>query len=258
MKRIIPVLLIQNGGVVKSIKFKNHRYIGDPINAVKIFNEKEVDEIVILDIDASKNKTGPNLKLIKEIASEAFMPLSYGGGLSSLDQIKHVLNLGVEKVVLNTAAWLNPEIIEAASFQFGSSSIVVSIDLKKTIWGGYKVFVQNGQKSIKESPLDYSLKMLNHGAGEVFLNFIDRDGTYSGYDIPYIKSFCENLNVPVIAAGGAAKEDDLVKVIVEGKASAAAAGSIFVYNGVHKAVLISYPNWSNIQKKIREYGTSDL
>ncbi|GIQ58593.1 AglZ/HisF2 family acetamidino modification protein [Flavobacterium collinsii] len=252
MKRVIPVLLIKDGGLVKSIKFKNHKYVGDPINAVKIFNEKEVDEIVILDISASKEKKAPNIKMITEIAGEAFMPLSYGGGISSIEEVKNILYQGVEKVIFNSSAINKPNLITETATRFGSSSTVVSIDVKKNIWGQYKVFGLNGQKNTGIDVVEFAKNMENMGAGEIFLNSIDRDGTFSGYDIPLIKTISDKVTIPVIACGGAKSEVDLAQAINEGNASGVAAGSMFVFQGIHRAVLISYPNWKEIQSQFNK------
>jgi cyclase len=252
MKRVIPVLLVKDGGLVKSVKFKNHKYVGDPINAVKIFNEKEVDEIVILDISASKEKKVPNIKMIAEIAGEAFMPLSYGGGITSIDEVKNILYQGVEKVIFNSSAINNPSLITDTANRFGSSSTVVSIDVGKNIWGNYKVFGNNGQKNTGLDVIEFAKKMVEMGAGEIFLNSIDRDGTFSGFDIPLIKMISDEITIPVIACGGASDEDDLALAINQGNASGVAAGSMFVFQGIHRAVLISYPNWSQIQNKFNK------
>lgn len=250
MKRIIPVLLIKDGGLVKSINFKNYTYIGDPINAVKIFNEKEVDEIVILDIDATREKRSPNYSLIKEIASEAFMPLAYGGGISNINEVKEVLFLGVEKIIFNKSALVNENLIVETASRFGSSSTVVSIDVKTNFFNKQYVYSDNGKRNTKMNVVEYAKKIEKLGAGEIFLNSIDRDGTYKGYDLDLIKKVSSSVEIPVVACGGAKDEDDLVRAINEGGASASAAGSLFVYKGVHRAVLINYPDWNTIQNKL--------
>jgi imidazole glycerol-phosphate synthase subunit HisF len=247
--RVIPALLIQNGGLVKSIKFKDYKYVGDPINAVKIFNEKEVDEIVILDISATDDKKAPNISIIKEIASEAFMPLGYGGGITKLDQIKELITAGVEKVVLNTSAFENPKLVSDSAAFVGSQSIVVSIDVKKTIWGKFKVFVQNGRKNTNIGPIDYARLMQKAGAGEILLNSIEKDGTFEGYDCELIKSVSSAVNIPVVAIGGAATIEDFSKAVQSG-ASAVSAGSMFVFQRPHRAVLISYPSQKELKEKL--------
>ncbi len=247
--RVIPTLLIQNGGLVKSIKFNDHKYVGDPINAVKIFNEKEVDEILILDISATVERKAPNISTIKEIASEAFMPLGYGGGITKLEEIKALIASGVEKVVLNSSAFENPKLVSDSAAYVGSQSIVVSIDVKKTIWGKLKVFIHNGSKNTNLDPIDYARQIQRAGAGEILLNSIERDGTFGGYDTELIKSVSSAVGIPVVAVGGAAKVDDFVKAVQSG-ASAVSAGSMFVFQLPHRAVLISYPTQKELKEKL--------
>lgn len=251
--RVIPVLLIHKNGLYKSVKFKNHTYIGDPINAVKIFNEKEVDEIVILDIDASREKRPPNISQIREIAGEAFMPLAYGGGITKVDEIKELFFLGVEKVVLNHAAFYNPELISQAAGLVGSQSVVVSLDVKKNMFGKYNVHTLNGTQKIKGEPEVIAKQMEDAGAGEIFLNVIDRDGTFGGFDIDIIRKITGVLNIPVIACGGASSVEDFTKVVKEGGASAAAAGSMFVFQRPHRAVLITYPSQQDLKQKLFQH-----
>lgn len=250
MKRVIPVLLIESDGLVKSVKFKNKKYVGDYINAVKIFNEKEVDEIVILDIEASKKGGIPDINMIKSIAGEAFMPLAYGGGIKTIEQVKEILFQGVEKVIFNTSLYEDPLLIKNVVERFGASTVVASIDVKKNLLGKYQVYSKGGSKKIKGNLTDIVRGITELGVGEIIINSIDLDGTYKGYDIELIKKIVDAVEVPVIACGGAKDEDDLVKVIKEGNAAAAAAGSIFVFKGVHKAVLINYPNWNEIQNRL--------
>jgi len=247
--RVIPVLLLHNAGLVKSEKFRNYRYVGDPINAVKVFNEKEIDEIVVLDIDASRDKRGPDMSMIKDIAGEAFIPLAYGGGISTVDEIKRLFYLGIEKVVLNYQAFANPSLITEAAKLVGSQSVVASIDIKRNVFGKYKVYVKNGTESTGMDPLTYALKMQEYGAGEIFLNSIDRDGTYEGYDLNAVRDISRKLAVPLIACGGASTIEDFGKAIQAG-ASAVAAGSIFVFRRPHNAVLISYPSQKELKEKV--------
>ena len=247
--RVIPSLLIHNGGLVKSIRFKDYIYVGDPINAVKIFNEKEVDEIAVIDITATRENRPPNILQIAEIASEAFMPLSYGGGINTIEQIKMILFNGAEKVILNTAAHTNPSLITEAARLFGSQSVVVSIDAKKTLLGGYKVFINNGKIKTSFEPVAFAKKMQDAGAGEILLNSIDADGTYKGYNLDLINSVSHNINIPVIAIGGAGSVDDFVKAKENG-ASAVAAGSMFIFQRPHQAVLISYPSQKELKEKL--------
>ena len=239
--RVIPVLLIHKGGLIKSVKFKHYKYVGDPINAVKIFNEKEIDEIIILDIDASRDKRPPNMQKIKEITGEAFIPLGYGGGISAIEEIKELFYLGVEKIILNYTAVKNPALVTEAANLVGSQSVVVSVDVKKNIFGKYKVYTQNATENTGLDPVVFAKKMEDAGAGEIFLNSIDNDGTYGGYDLELIKNISSGLSVPLIACGGAASVNDFNKAVEHG-ASAVAAGSMFVFQRPHNAVLISYPS----------------
>ena len=245
--RVIPVLLIHKGGLVKSRKFKDYKYVGDPINAVKIFNEKEIDELVVLDIDASRENRGPRMEQLKEITGEAFIPLAYGGGITTIEQVKELFYLGVEKVIFNAQALSNPGLITEAAKLAGSQSVVVSIDFKKNIFGKRKVYGLNGTKSHSEDLLSYAMKMERYGAGEIFLNAIDLDGTYLGYDQETIKEVCGNLHIPVVVCGGAAGFADFVSAVKNG-ASAVAAGSMFVFQRPHNAVLISYPSQAALKE----------
>jgi cyclase len=238
--RVIPVLLFKNDGLVKSIKFKNHKYIGDPINAIKIFNDKEVDELIFLDIDASKNNTPPNFKLISQIASECFMPVCYGGGINSLKQIEKILKLGIEKIAINTQNLKDSNFIKKASNLFGSSTIVVSIDIKKNLFGNYSIYSHSLNKNYKNI-FDFIKKTEDDGAGEILINSIYNDGIMKGYDLSLIKKISMNAKIPVIACGGASSIKDF-RDVIQSDASAAAAGSFFVFHGPHKAVLMSYPS----------------
>jgi cyclase len=248
--RVIPCLLLKGQGLVKTVKFKNPKYVGDPMNAVKIFNEKEVDELALLDIDATVGGKRPQIKLISEIASECFMPLSYGGGLRHLDDLKTIFNLGVEKVVINSYAIENPAFVEEAAELYGSQSIVVAIDVKKNLSGDYGVFTQGGKRKTNLHPIEHAMEMERLGAGEIFLNSIDRDGTMDGYDIELIKKVTQSVSIPVIACGGAGKIEDFVEAVKKGGASAVAAGSMFVFHGKHRAVLITYPSIQELEKAL--------
>lgn len=240
--RIIPVLLYKNQGLYKSIKFKNHNYIGDPINAIKIFNDKEVDELIFLDIDATINKTGVNYNIIEQISSECFMPLSYGGGISTLKEIENILKLGVEKVVLNSFAISNLNFIREASEKFGSSTIVVSVDYRRNIFGQTRVYSKSGTEKSNFDPLQYCKLLEEYGVGEIMLNSIERDGMMIGYDLNFIEEATRKIGVPIIACGGAGSLDDLKNLYELTNVSAMAAGSMFVYHGPFKAVLINYPS----------------
>lgn len=245
--RIIPVLLINNQDLVKTVQFKNHTYLGDPVNAVKIFNIKGIDELSILDISATKQGSEPDFELLKDIASQAFMPLSYGGGIKNLEQIKKLFSIGYEKVVINSEFYENPNLIRQAADYAGSQSVVVSIDVKN-VNGQYKVVVHDGQKIIEENPVDYAKRAEEYGAGEIFLNSIDNDGVMQGYDLQLVKSVVEVVNIPVVACGGAGGISDLKEVLKEGGAHAAAGGSMFVYYGRLKAVLITAPTEKELIK----------
>jgi imidazole glycerol-phosphate synthase subunit HisF len=247
--RVIPVLLLHDGGLVKSLKFKDYKYVGDPVNAVKIFNEKEVDEIILLDVSATVEKRKPGLAHIKEIASEAFMPLGYGGGITTLEEIKELIASGVEKVVLNNAAFETPQLVTEAARYAGSQSVVVSIDVKKNLWGKYKVYTKNAKKNTGKDPVEFAKEMEAAGAGELFINAVDADGTFEGYDLSLIETISKAVNIPVIACGGAATVDDFKKAVDKG-ASAVAAGSMFVFQRPHRAVLISYPSQQELKLKL--------
>lgn len=244
--RVIPTLLLRRRGLIKTVKFKDHKYIGDPINAVKIFNEKEVDELIFLDIEASKNGAEPDFEIIKDIASEAFMPLAYGGGITKASEAEKLFRIGIEKVVLNssvyTAPWLISEIAEIS----GNQSVVVSIDVKKNFFGKYEIYSHGGTIKEKGSIIDFSKKVQDLGAGEIFINSIDRDGTGKGYDIALIQKIAKAVQIPVVACGGAANLSHLKEAVRKGGASAVAAGSMFVFYGKHRAVLITYPSYQEL------------
>jgi imidazole glycerol-phosphate synthase subunit HisF len=238
--RVIPCLLIDGLGLVKTVKFKERTYLGDPVNTVRIFNEKGADELALLDINASPRGTGPQFELLEEIASEAFMPLAYGGGITSLQEIRRILGLGYEKVILNTTAAVDPEFVNEAARVFGSSTIVVSIDVRRRRLGGHEVAGMSAARPLYSTPAEYAADMARRGAGEILLTSIDRDGTQKGYDTDLIRAVSNAVNVPVIACGGAGSIADLGTAVAAG-ASAAAAGSLFVFSGKHRAVLITYP-----------------
>ena len=248
--RVMPCLLLNDGRLVKTIKFKNPSYVGDPINAIKIYNEKEVDELILVDITATVEHRKPPFDIIEEVASECFMPFTYGGGIRDLDDIKRIFRLGIEKAAINSYAAENPEFIRDAADLFGSQSIVVSIDVKITMFGKYVVFTHNGKKSAKTDPVSYAVKMEKMGAGEILLNSIDKDGTMDGYDITLVKMVAEAVNIPVIALGGAGCVDDITEAVKGGGASAVTAGSLFVYQGKNRAVLINFPTREELETKL--------
>lgn len=240
--RVIPCLLLKGQGLVKTVKFKDPTYLGDPINIVKIFNDKEVDELTFLDITATNERRRPPFELIESIASECFMPLGYGGGIHSLEDMKTLVGLGVEKISINSYAVENPMFIHEAADIAGSQSVVVSMDVKKNFWGKYEVFTHSGTKGTGLDPVKWAKDVETHGAGEILLNSIERDGTMKGYDIELVKQVAAAVTIPVVACGGASSIRDLAQAVHEGGASAAAAGSMFVFQGPHRAVLISYPS----------------
>lgn len=250
--RVIPCLLLCNAGLVKTVKFKDPKYLGDPINIVKIFNDKEVDELVFLDIIATVDGRRPPFELLEKVASEAFMPLGYGGGIRTLEDVKTILGLGIEKVVINSYAVENPSFITAVADFAGRQSVVVSIDVKKTFWGKYEVRTHRGIRKTGLDPVEFATKMEIAGAGELILCSIDRDGTMKGYDINLISRVTSAVHIPVVACGGSRTIQDLGSAVKQGGASAAGAGSMFVFQGPHRAVLISYPAYSEIETIFKE------
>ncbi len=245
--RILPILTMEGRKLVKTVRFADPKYIGDPINALKIFNDKMVDEIIVLDISASREQRKPNFEYLHEMASECFSPLGYGGGIQTLDDAKRVFACGVEKVILNTVVNDKPELISEIANIYGSQSVVVSIDVKKTLLHGERAYVRSGTKRIAASIVDWAKSLEDRGAGELMVHRIDRDGTFSGLDRVLTSNIAHAVNIPVIAAGGAASVHDMLSTIVECGASAAAAGSIFVYRGGNtQSILISYPTPADI------------
>ncbi len=243
--RIIPVLLLKNLGLVKSVKFKNYRYIGDPINAVKIFNDKKADELIFLDINASKENRLISLEFVHKVGDEANMPFGVGGGIRSLNDIKKILSNGAEKVVINTAAFENPDFIRQASETFGSSTITICLDVKKDLFGKYKLVFKGAKNKYKGNIVEFLHLIEDEGAGEIIIQSVDRDGTYQGYDLNLIRLVASNVTIPVVALGGASGYENLSDPYNDAYASAVAAGSLFVYHGPRKAVLISYPSFDD-------------
>jgi cyclase len=240
--RVIPVLLLRGEGLVKTVGFDNPKYIGDPINAVRIFNEKEVDELIFLDIEAGVKGHGPQFDLLSSIAEEAFMPMAYGGGINTLEQIRRLFELGFEKIVINSAAYRDLTLIERAAAMFGSQSIVGAIDVRRSTIGEFELYSSSGRMRESISLSDHLDRLVKAGAGEVFINSIDRDGNLSGYDLALLKEVCARVNVPVVACGGAGEIRHFVEAVEEAHVSAVAAGSLFVFVGPHRAVLITYPD----------------
>lgn len=241
--RVIPCLLLSNGGLVKTRKFKNPVYVGDPINAIRIFNDKEVDELVLLDIKASLEQRGPNFDLLSEIASECFMPFAYGGGITSIEQIRSLLRLGIEKVILNTALNRDPGFVGEAVATFGSQAITASIDVRRKMFDRREVVTLSGTEGTGLDPLEAARRAESLGVGEILLTSIDAEGSMAGYDIELLAKVSQAVNIPVIASGGAGNLKDFHTAVREGHVSAVAAGSMFVFHGPHRAVLITYPKY---------------
>lgn len=240
--RIIPCLQLIDESLVKTVKFSKQQYIGDPINTVRIFNELEVDELCFLDIRASIQNRSPKIKILREIADECFMPLSYGGGIKSLDEAKEILSIGFEKIVINTQAYYDPTIVKRISGHFGSQSLIASIDVKKNVWGNYVVYIKDGTEKINMDPVEWAQKLENLGAGEILLTSIDRDGTWGGFDLEITKKIANSVNVPVIANGGAGKIEHIRDIVKNGYASAVGLGSMVVYQKEGMGVLVNFPD----------------
>ena len=238
--RIIPVLLLKGNALVKSKGFKDFRYIGDPINAVKVFNDLKADELVFLDIEATKEKRTISTELVRQVGEEANMPFAVGGGIRNLDEIQNIIAKGAEKVIINTCAVENPKFIREASDNFGSSTIVVCIDVKKKFFSGEVVWRNSGSKSSKYSPKDFAKLIEENGAGEIIIQSINKDGTMSGYDLDLIKEISTTVTIPVVALGGAGNLEHMIEAYKKAFASALAAGSLFVFQGPKKGVLINY------------------
>lgn len=248
-KRIIPCLQLIDESLVKAVQFNKFGYIGDPCNTVRIFNELEVDELCFLDIRASIENRTPNLKVLKDIANECFMPLSYGGGISTFEQVKEILMIGFEKIIINTQAYYNPELITTISDYFGVQAVVVSIDIKKNA-DGYSVFVKDGREKVAEDIIAYAQKMENAGAGELLVTSIDREGTWDGFDVEMIKKITDSVSIPVIANGGAGSVQHIGEVVKKGGASAVALGSMLVYQKKGMGVLVNYPDKTKLANEL--------
>jgi len=246
--RVIPVLLLKNRGLVKTRKFNDPIYIGNPTNAIKVFNEKAVQEIVILDIDASKKQKEPDYSAIESIGGEAFFPLAYGGGITSVESAQRILRIGFEKVVLNNSALTQPSLIKEISSQTGSQSVVVCVNVTKTITGGYRVYNHVTGGIIKQDLVEYVREIERLGAGEIIIQAVYLDGMMTGYDTQLIKRVSSAVTLPIIALGGANGISDFVLAVKAG-ASAVAAGSMFVFQGPHRAVLLSYPSRDELKRE---------
>lgn len=239
--RVIPCLLLRRQGLVKTVKFENAKYVGDPINTVRIFNEKEVDELLFLDITATPDKKEPPYEMIREIATECFMPFAYGGGVKTFEQAAKIFAIGAEKVALNTSAVDDPSLISRIADKFGSQAVVASIDAKKDFFGRYKVVTNGARNATGKDVVEQAKLMEKMGAGELLITSVDRDGTFEGYDVDLVRKVTRAVSIPVIACGGAGKLDHLPGPVREGGAQAVACGSMFVYQGKHRAVLTNYP-----------------
>jgi cyclase len=255
--RIIPCLLVHDKGLVKSIQFKNHKYVGDPINAVRIFNEKEADELMLIDIDATINKVEPNYKMIQNIASECRMPLCYGGGIKNIQQAQKIFSLGVEKIALSSILIENPNIISDLACKVGSQSVVAILDVKKKLFGGYEIYTHNGKNSTGINPINFVQKIEKLGAGEIVINSIDQDGTMNGYDLKLVEQIRKSTSLPLTILGGAGSLNHIGNLIQNYGIIGAAAGSLFVFKGVYKAVLINYPSFNEKDKLINNYITNN-
>lgn len=240
LRRSIPILTIDDSDLVKRKQFKKYKYVGDPINAVKIFNEKGADELVVLDITLDKSE--PDYDFIQSFTNEAFMPLTYGGGITTIEQMKKIFRLGVEKISLNTAAYKTPELIEEAVSFFGSQSIIGSIDYKKDILGRTFCYINNGKVKTKYNPVDLAIHYEKLGMGELLVTSIELEGTKKGYDFKQLQQIINSVNIPVVVNGGCASKEELIRVIDHYGAAGAGAGALFVLQGIHDAVLISYKN----------------
>lgn len=248
--RVIPSLLLLDDALVKTTKFKNASYIGDPINTVRIFNELEVDELVFLDIAATNDKRRPNLKLLAEIANECFMPLGYGGGLNDFQIVKDIFSIGFEKVVLNSVCYEQPQFITRVAEHYGNQAVVVSVDVKKNIWGNYEVFSHSGKKKEKRDLVEWLVELEQLGAGELLLTSIDKEGTWSGFDVNLIKRATEAVSIPVIAHGGAGNIQHIGEAVKLGHASAVALGSMVVFQQKGMGVLVNFPELKLLENEL--------
>ena len=240
--RIIPSLLVHENGLVKTVNFKNPKYVGDPINAVKIFNEKEVDELAIFDIDATILNKEPNYLLIEKLANQSRMPLCYGGGVKTVEQAQKIFSLGIEKIAISSAIIQKPELISQIAERVGNQSVIVVLDVKKKLLGGYEIYTHNGKRGANLNPFKFIEEVQRLGAGEIIINSIDQDGVMKGYDLNLIDKVREKTTLPITVLGGAGSLNDIAKVINKHGVIGVAAGSLFVFKGIYKAVLINYPN----------------
>jgi len=248
--RYIPCLLLKDNGLVKTVNFKNPKYVGDPINTVRIFNEKEVDELIFLDIDATPKNKEPNYKLLSEIASECFMPLAYGGGIKTFEQAQKIFNIGIEKVAINSASHSNLKLITQISEVYGSQAVIGVVDVKKNFFGKKEVVYKSALEKSSSTPVEWAKKIIEAGVGEILITSVDKEGTWNGMDIELIKSIAANVNVPLIAHGGAGNLEHIKAAVKEGEASAVAMGSMVVYQKKDFGVLVNFPDRKTLEEKL--------
>lgn len=245
--RIIPALLLRNESLVKTVKFGKFTYVGDPANTVRIFNELEVDELLFLDISASREKRGPSFNVLRDIADECFMPLGYGGGIKTFDDAKAIFDIGFEKVAVNCSSFVKPQLISDLSNHFGSQAVIASIDVKTTIFGIKKVYTLSGKKNTLKDPIDWAKEVEDMGAGEILLTSIDHEGTWKGFDYDLVRCVADAVSIPVVAHGGAGNAQHIKKVVTESNASAVALGSMIVFQKKGMGVLVNFPERSELK-----------
>jgi cyclase len=248
--RVIPCLQLIGDALVKTVKFGKYGYIGDPINTVRIFNELEVDELCFLDIRATVEGRLPNLAILRDIADECFMPLSYGGGIRDIAMAREVLAIGFEKIVVNSRAFEDESFVSRLADLFGCQSIIGSIDAKRTLWGKYEVYINDGTKRTGLDPAAWAVELQKRGAGELLLTSMDQDGTWNGYDLKLLRAVSDTVTIPVIASGGAGKLDDISLAVHQGRASALALGSMVVYQAKNLGVLVNFPDKEELNKAL--------
>ncbi|MUM77530.1 imidazole glycerol phosphate synthase subunit HisF [Pseudodesulfovibrio sp. F-1] len=252
LARVIPILLLHDESLVKTTRFGKFVYIGDPCNTIRIFNELEVDELIILDILASRRGSGPNFRLLAEVAMECFMPISYGGGIHSFAQAKQVFDIGIEKVALNTACFRDPRIISQIAGHFGSQAVIASMDVRKSFWGSPKVFRNGGRKNTGEDPVSWARRVEELGAGEILLTNIDREGTWEGFDLDLVRAVSDAVSIPVIAHGGAGCVKHIGEAVKRGKASAVGLGSMVVLQKKGMGVLVNFPAQEELSQALAD------
>ena len=248
--RVIPCLLLKGDTLVKTVNFKKPAYIGDPVNTARIFNELEVDELTLLDIDATNSNKKPNFKILSELANECFMPLAYGGGVNDFEDAKKIFKIGIEKVIINTVVFKKPEFVTQLAEHFGNQAVVVSIDVKKNMFGKYHVYSNSGTKKQKVDPVEWAIEVEKLGAGEILLTGIHKEGKWEGFDLELIKKIANAVNIPVIANGGASNIKDIELAVKQAEASAVSLGSMVVYQNKGMGVLVSFPNQDILKKAL--------